>query len=125
MDDFVKCVLLSLGMLFLDFLFLGWTAACANIIIGLYTTLLFDIAALFQQHAGLSRRPGKPITSALSWDSSNPVTYLFAWDGGRHSDQLQAPSVPHSELGIIQEAPELPYGLIAMGIIATICPPLF
>lgn len=124
-DNFVNCVLMSVGILLLEAACLSFHAVRAHIVIGVCSTLGFNAIAMLQEHAGLSRKPTEAVTPALSWDCSNPISNLFIFEAGRHSDHHLAATAPFPDLDLLEEAPELPYGMITMGLLAGTCPPLF
>lgn len=124
-DPFFNCLLQSILLLTANALILGANGVRAHIAIGIASTLGFNMMAMLQEHAGLSRSPDDPVTAAVSWDCSNPVSNLFLFEGGRHSDHHLAGTASFAQLDLLAEAPELPYGLFTMGIIACVWPPLF
>eukprot|EP00171_Calliarthron_tuberculosum_P011593 IDg11593t1 len=125
LNPFARCFTLSAALVVLNALILGWNAVCAHIVIAVATTLGFNLMAMLQEHAGLSRLPSEPVSAAISWDCSNPISNLMLFEGGRHSDHHLAGTAPYAQLDLLEEAPELPYGMFTMGIIAALCPLLF
>lgn len=105
---------------------------------GIIAFLVQSAAAIFAfetinylQHYGLRRRelaPGvfEPVTLHHSWDSSYRFSNLFLLNLGRHADHHHAPARPFQALRLFRdhEAPEMPWGIVTMFVVALV-PPLW
>ncbi len=85
----------------------------------------------YVQHYGLQRKelaPGvfEPVSTRHSWDSSHRFSNLFLLNLGRHADHHRSPARPFQTLRLFREheAPELPWGIVTMFVVAFV-PPLW
>lgn len=91
---------------------------------------LFGVALLdsvnYVQHYGLRRNVVseedatvfEPVGVHHSWDCSNVLSNVFLFELGRHADHHLSGSKPYPLLDMTGNAPEYPYGLVTMTILA-------
>lgn len=119
----LKSVVLSLIVPLVFFLIGGWLALLAFVASALISKIYIEVFN-YMGHYGLVRERGKPAKPRHSWNSYQRVTNGLMFNLPRHSSHHLKPGAPYWRLGRQEQAPQMPFGMNLMAVIA-LCPPVW
>lgn len=115
--------LISLGMAGAAYLLAGPLGLAAHALLAFYGKFYLELVN-YIEHYGLVRLPKTPVQTRHSWNSNAPISSWFLYNLPRHSHHHAVGHLPFWKLNAEASAPTLPFGYMAMIIIA-LFPPLF
>lgn len=127
-NPFLRLQALQWGLLALVGIFMGWEAAVAWLIAGLFGGFLLEVVN-YVEHYGLEREKVtenryERVQPHHSWNSDHPLGRLILFELTRHSDHHHLPHKSYATLDSIDEAPQLPTGYPGMMLLSLV-PPLY
>jgi len=114
----------SLIILFIAFFFGGPIGFICFLLSVVWAKILLETIN-YVEHYGLVREPGKPVEPRHSWNSNALVSSLILFNLTRHSHHHEKASVEFWNLKPYKNAPQMPFGYLAMVYMTLLFPWLF
>lgn len=102
---------------------LGWKGLLLHALLAAYGKCFLELVN-YIEHYGLVRLPASKVECHHSWNSNARFSSWSLFHLTRHSHHHQRGELPYWRLQALAEAPALPYGYMAMILVALI-PPLY